>query len=1290
MTVTDVAGLSANATPTVTVLDTIAPVITCPSNAIENADANCQFTLPDYTAGVATDNCVAGLVVTQDPAAATIISGHGTIQIVKLVATDASGNADSCTFTVTLIDVTDPVATSQDTTVYLDGSGSVTIDSSFVNDGSADNCGIATITLSQSTFTCAEVGPNLITMTVTDVAGLSANATPTVTVADSTPPVAACQSYTVQLDAAGTALIDSSNIDNGSSDNCSIATMSLDISSFTCADLGDNTVTMTVSDASGNSSSCQAIVTVEDIEDPVILCPNDTIVTALAGNCSMVVTNIAPGPASDNCSVTPATFRMEGATTGSGSLDVSGTVFNKGLTTVWYKVSDQSGNADSCSFDVTVLTSVVSPDSAYTDRDSVCAGDGNIQLMYGGGVMVGGGTAQWYDDALLSNKIGTDNNLIISAPVVTTTYYLRFEGSCDSSAVVSTIVFVKTGSTAPVSASSDRDNICPGDGSIVLTYMGGTPGTDAIARWYSDSALTAIAGIGNNLSLFAPLVTTPYFVRFEGDCDTTSAVGTLLQVSDVTLDPDTAYTDRDSICSGDGTIILSYIGGGGGSNVEAVWYADSSISVSIGTGNDLSIAAPLVSTTYFVRFEADCDSSNVVGTRLTVGSLSVAPDSAYADRDSICSGDGNIILSYGGGILGMNGVATWYDNAAMVSSIGTGNNLSVPAPLTTTNYFVRIEADCDTTTAVSVKIYVLSSSTSPVSAGSDRNSICAGDGSITLTYTGGTLGDLAVARWYSDASFTIFEGEGNDLLIPGPADSTTYFVRFEGPCGNTTAVSTTVLVFASSLPPTSVVPDRDDLCPADGSINLSYIGGSLGEGAVASWYADTMAAPIGTGSSITVITPDSTTTWYVRFEGGCDSTIAVPGTVTVKALSVAPVSASADVDSICAGAGIITLSYIGGSIGDGAVAVWYDDALMTSSVATGNDVSVTSPDTITTYFVRFEGDCDTTAAASVTITVFAVPAPEFTEETQEACVNGPLYRYVVSGQQGSAYTWNITNGTIATDRNDTVFVDWGSVVQAGRLEVLETTSEGCVSIAMGIDVSISGPTVDLGEDQNICEGHSTTITPAGDYSFVFWMNNGSTGPTYTTDTTEMVRIQVFNDAGCTAFDSVQITAYPTPVVDLGNDTTLCGEASLVLDAGNPGALYFWSTGETTQTIEVFPGQQEISVEVSIAGGCSDSSSIRIRPCSPKDFFANIANTITPNEDGVNDTWQIDEAASFPEIEIEIFDRWGRLVWKSTRGYTVQWDGRSTKGEEMPMSSYFYVINLNDGSDQITGTITIMR
>ena len=85
--------------------------------------------------GVATDNC-AGVVVTQDPVAATTISGHGTIQTVKLVATDASGNADSCTFTVTLVDDTDPDGDQPGYDGIPGAGGTVTIDSSFVNDGS--------------------------------------------------------------------------------------------------------------------------------------------------------------------------------------------------------------------------------------------------------------------------------------------------------------------------------------------------------------------------------------------------------------------------------------------------------------------------------------------------------------------------------------------------------------------------------------------------------------------------------------------------------------------------------------------------------------------------------------------------------------------------------------------------------------------------------------------------------------------------------------------------------------------------------------------------------------------------------------------------------------------------------------------------------------------------------------------------------------------------------------------------------------------------------------------------
>ena len=133
-----------------------------------------------------------------------------------------------------------------------------------VDDGSTVGCGIMSLSVSPNTFTCANVGANIITLTATDVNGNSNTGTATVTVQDTVSPTVVTQNITVQLDAAGNASITATDIDNGSSDNCSIASSSVDISSFTCAEVGANTVTLTVTDANGNISTGTAIITVED------------------------------------------------------------------------------------------------------------------------------------------------------------------------------------------------------------------------------------------------------------------------------------------------------------------------------------------------------------------------------------------------------------------------------------------------------------------------------------------------------------------------------------------------------------------------------------------------------------------------------------------------------------------------------------------------------------------------------------------------------------------------------------------------------------------------------------------------------------------------------------------------------------------------------------------------------------------------------------------------------------------------------------------------------------------
>src|SRR5690606_18247258 len=76
----------------------------------------------------------------------------------------------------------------------------------------------------------------------------------------------------IDLDANGTASITAGDIDNGSTDNCGIATMTLDVSSFDCSMAGANTVTMTVTDTAGNSTTCTATVTVQDTIAPDIVC----------------------------------------------------------------------------------------------------------------------------------------------------------------------------------------------------------------------------------------------------------------------------------------------------------------------------------------------------------------------------------------------------------------------------------------------------------------------------------------------------------------------------------------------------------------------------------------------------------------------------------------------------------------------------------------------------------------------------------------------------------------------------------------------------------------------------------------------------------------------------------------------------------------------------------------------------------------------------------------------------------------------------------------------------------
>jgi hypothetical protein len=257
---------------------------------------------------------------------------------VILTVVDVNGNFASNPAIVTVVDSFPPIITTQTDTVYLDSTGNVVIYPSDLEDG---DCTVDSLSISPNTFNCSNIGDNIVTFVCTDKYGRVTTVTDIVTVLDTIVPKVHTKNICVYLNGAGNASITAADVDSGSTDNCGIDTMTVSPSAFSCANIGVNNVTLTVTDVNGNVLSNTAIVTVKDTIRPTIICCGDIFVTASCQSCNSVVTWKKP-KAFDNCAFTVSSNYH------------SGDVFPLGCTVVTYIVTDAAGNKDSCSFKVTV------------------------------------------------------------------------------------------------------------------------------------------------------------------------------------------------------------------------------------------------------------------------------------------------------------------------------------------------------------------------------------------------------------------------------------------------------------------------------------------------------------------------------------------------------------------------------------------------------------------------------------------------------------------------------------------------------------------------------------------------------------------------------------------------------------------------------------------------------------------------------------------------------------------------------------------------------------------------
>lgn len=350
--------VSTPCTFTVTVVDNQRPSIACPADITLFSNASCEATIGSYIASATvTDNgCPTGTIsVSQTPAPGTVITD--TIEV-TLIATDAAGLKDTCTFDINLVDNTDPVITCPATPAPVDNAaGLCTAVVALSTATATDNCGIESITDNRPAGNIFPVDSTTVTFTATDFSGNTSTCSVVVVVNDTLAPVITCSANIAQSTDAG----ECSSVVTWAAptfvDNCaSLATVTSSTLPGVEFPIGDSTVVYIVTDPNGNADTCSFVVTVTDDELPVLECRADTLIEVPFGTVDTIIEDIYRILYTDNCSFDTAYYHFSGAIPSGGGTgdDASGTAFPVGTTTVTYFGEDAAGNIGFCDFDVVI------------------------------------------------------------------------------------------------------------------------------------------------------------------------------------------------------------------------------------------------------------------------------------------------------------------------------------------------------------------------------------------------------------------------------------------------------------------------------------------------------------------------------------------------------------------------------------------------------------------------------------------------------------------------------------------------------------------------------------------------------------------------------------------------------------------------------------------------------------------------------------------------------------------------------------------------------------------------
>ena len=350
--------------------------------------------------------------------------------------------------------------------------------------------------------------------------------------------------------------------------------------------------------------------------------------------------------------------------------------------------------------------------------------------------------------------------------------------------------------------------------------------------------------------------------------------------------------------------------------------------------------------------------------------------------------------------------------------------------------------------------------------------------------------------------------------------------------------------------------------------------------------------------------------------------------------------------------------------------------------------------------------CDANETVELAFTVYDLPMADYTT-SGNTCANETVTFTDKSSGNGlpvKNWLWDFGDGTPVLTRNSAEPFEH-LYTKSGDFPVTLTveTSSGCPSVASKAQIIHIAELPKAKFTYALCdEIQFTDSSTTAEGNVVKWLWNFGNPESGSSNTSELknpvhtfskvgaftVSLTVTTDKGCSA--GYTETVFSKPSIDAGEDITILRDGEKALEALAIGSnlKYKWtpaiglSNDSIPNPIASPQNDTKYTITITAKSGCKVSDDVFVTVVEPF-----VPNAFSPNGDEINDTWAIKYLDTYPKAAIQIFNRFGQIVYKAEP--FIFWDG-TFNGQAIPVGVYYYILAPNNGRKNIAGSLTIIR